>query len=116
LPYGALNSLDEMKVVGLAVIQEGIDVAKAKNIQLSTENAEEIWFKKSDGLPWNFKTSMHQSIEKGSKTEVDFMHGSIVREGVSVGIPTPVNSTLVACVHGIEEYNGGICDRLPETK
>ena len=45
---------------------------------------------------------MLQSLQKGSVTEVDFIHGSVVRWGERKGVPTPVNSTLVACVKGIE--------------
>ena len=35
-------------------------------------------------------------------TELDFIHGSVVRWGERRGLPTPVNSTLAACVKGIE--------------
>ena len=35
-------------------------------------------------------------------TEVDFIHGAVVRWGERAGVPTPVNSTIVACVKGIE--------------
>jgi 2-dehydropantoate 2-reductase len=64
----------------------------------------------SAGLPAEFKTSMLQSLQAGGATEVDFIHGSVMRWGAKVGIPTPVNSTIVACVKGIEfartEYPG----------
>jgi 2-dehydropantoate 2-reductase len=46
---------------------------------------------------------MLQSVEKGSVTEVDFINGAVVREGERLGVPTPVNRTLVACVKGIEK-------------
>jgi 2-dehydropantoate 2-reductase len=45
---------------------------------------------------------MLQSLEKGSVTEIDYINGSVVRWGERVGIPTPVNATLVACIKGIE--------------
>ena len=54
------------------------------------------------GLPDDFKTSMLQSLEKGSITEIDFINGAVVRWGQRCGIATPVNATLVACVKGIE--------------
>jgi 2-dehydropantoate 2-reductase len=46
---------------------------------------------------------MLQSLEKGSRTEIDFINGAVVREGERLGVPTPVNRTLVACVKGIEK-------------
>ena len=45
---------------------------------------------------------MLQSLQAGGTTEVDFIHGSVMRWGAKVGIPTPVNSTLVALVKGLE--------------
>jgi 2-dehydropantoate 2-reductase len=45
---------------------------------------------------------MLQSLEKGSPTEVDFIHGPVVQWGEKCGVPTPVNETLIACVKGIE--------------
>jgi 2-dehydropantoate 2-reductase len=47
-----------------------------------------------------------QSLEKGRKSEVDVIAGAVVREGRKAGIPTPVNQTLVAVVHGIERRIG----------
>jgi 2-dehydropantoate 2-reductase len=45
---------------------------------------------------------MLQSLEKSSITEIDFINGAVVRWGERLNVPTPVNSTLVACIKGIE--------------
>ena len=34
---------------------------------------------------------------------IDFINGAVVREGQRLGVPTPVNRTLVACIKGIEK-------------
>ena len=57
----------------------------------------------SAGLPYEFKASMLQSLEKGSVTEVDYINGAVVRQGALCGVPTPVNQTLVAAIKGIEK-------------
>jgi 2-dehydropantoate 2-reductase len=49
---------------------------------------------------------MLQSLEKGQPTEIDYINGAVVRWGERRGVPTPVNSTLVACVKGIERALG----------
>ena len=54
------------------------------------------------GLPFEFKASMLQSLEKGSVTEIDYINGAVVRQGAKVGVPTPVNQALVACIKGVE--------------
>jgi 2-dehydropantoate 2-reductase len=102
LPYGGLYKVPEIRECAFEAITEGINVAKAINVTLTTENREDIWLKAAEGLPDNFKTSMLQSLEKGTKTEVDYINGSVVRWGERLGIPTPVNKSLVANVKGIE--------------
>lgn len=102
LPYGALYQVPAVEACALAAVAEAMAVAKASGIQLSMTNPRQAWVKASAGLPYEFKASMLQSLEKGSTTEVDYMNGSVVERGAALGIPTPVNSTLVACIKGIE--------------
>lgn len=51
------------------------------------------------------KCSMLQDLEKGRRTEIDAINGSIVREGKRLGIPTPVNEVMVSLVKLQEEKN-----------
>jgi 2-dehydropantoate 2-reductase len=48
------------------------------------------------------KPSMWQDIEKGRKTEVDFVNGYVVRKGKEVGKATPANELVTRIVHQIE--------------
>jgi len=102
LTYGDLYSVPEIEACALAAVDEAMAVAKAHGVTLSVREPREAWRKASEGLPHDFKTSMLQSLEKRSVTEIDFINGVVVRAGAKVGVPTPVNSTLVACVKGIE--------------
>ncbi len=102
LAYGDLYQVPEIKACALAAVQEAMDVAHASGIRLSVNDPEQPWIKAAAGLPPEFKASMLQSLEKGSITEVDYVNGSVVRWGQKCGVPTPVNSTLVACLKGIE--------------
>ncbi|BAQ11239.1 2-dehydropantoate 2-reductase [Bacillus sp. OxB-1] len=102
LPYGGLYKVPEIKEIAVAAVLEGISVAKAHGVSLDTEDPETIWRKAAEGLPAEFKTSLLQSIEKGSETEIDYINGAIVRWGEKRNIPTPLNKTLVASIKGIE--------------
>lgn len=102
LPYGALYQIPEIASTAIAAVREAMDVAAATGVKLSYTDPREAWLKASDGLPEDFKTSMLQSLEKGSITEIDFINGAVVRWGQRCGVPTPVNQTLVACIKGIE--------------
>jgi 2-dehydropantoate 2-reductase len=102
LPYGGLYAVPEIKACALAAVAEGMAVAAAAGVKISYTDPEGPWIKAADGLPPEFKTSLLQSLEKGTATEIDFINGSVVRWGEKCGVPTPVNRALVACVKGIE--------------
>lgn len=102
LPYGPLYRIPQIEATALAAVEEAMAVARAQGIRLATSDPRSAWLKASAGLPEDFKTSMLQSLEKGSLTEIDFINGAVVRHGARLGLPTPVNATLVACVKGIE--------------
>jgi 2-dehydropantoate 2-reductase len=49
------------------------------------------------------KSSSLQSLERGKRTEVDFLNGHIVATARKHGLEAPVNEALVAMVHRIED-------------
>lgn len=102
LTYGQLYDEPLLKATSLAAVGEAIAAAQAAGVALSMTEPERAWTLAAEGLPAAFKTSMLQSLEKGSVTEIDFINGSVVRWGARHGVPTPVNATLVACIKGIE--------------
>jgi len=104
LPYGGLYRMPELKECALEAVSEGMAVAKASGVKLSMKDPTEAWIKASEGLPEDFKPSLLQSLEKGLKTEIDFINGAVVRYGEKCGIPTPVNKTLMASIKGIEYW------------
>lgn len=102
LPYGELYAVPEVQACAVAAVAEAMAVAKASGITLTTTDAQQPWRKAAVGLPFEFKASMLQSLEKGTITEIDFVNGAVVRQGLQCGVPTPVNQALVACIKGIE--------------
>ncbi|WP_342612224.1 2-dehydropantoate 2-reductase [Burkholderia ambifaria] len=102
LTYGQLYGEPLLKSTSLAAVAEAIGVAQAAGVRLSMTEPEQAWTLAAEGLPTAFKTSMLQSLERGAMTEIDFINGSVVRWGQRYGVPTPVNTTLVACIKGIE--------------
>lgn len=108
LAYGPLYRIAEIEATAVAAVQEAMDVARASAVQLSYTDPRAAWTKAAAGLPEDFKTSMLQSLEKGSVTEIDFINGAVVRWGQRSGVPTPVNATLVACIKGIERARAAV--------
>ena len=45
---------------------------------------------------------MGQDIQKGRRTEIDFINGLVAARGDELGIPTPVNRAMVDAVKRVE--------------
>ena len=102
LNFGNLYDLPEIKETAVEAVAEAMRVANALGVNLETAKPEDAWVKASAGLPFDFKPSVLQTLEKRMTTEIDFINGAVVRAGRQAGIATPVNATLVACIKGIE--------------
>jgi 2-dehydropantoate 2-reductase len=102
LVYGLMYQVPELETTACAAVAEAMAVAQAKGLTLSIPDPQTAWNKAGRGLPFEFKASMLQTLEKNSVTEIDYINGAVVREGKRLGIPTPVNETLVALIKGIE--------------
>jgi 2-dehydropantoate 2-reductase len=50
----------------------------------------------------HLKSSMLQSLQRGRRSEIDFMNGYVTEKGQEKGVSTPVNEALTAMVREIE--------------
>ncbi len=106
LPYGLLYQLERVHAVGVEAVEEAVAVATACGVDLGDVDPEGVWQEARRGLPDGFRTSILQSLERGAPTEVGVINGAVVRHGRVVGVPTPVNATLEACVEALELARG----------
>jgi 2-dehydropantoate 2-reductase len=102
LPYGELSVHRDVESMAVATVAEAIRVAQGLGIAVETTDPTVPWRRAWEGLPFGFRASMLQSIDKGSRTEVDVMHGAVCDGGRRAGVPTPINDTLLAAVRGLE--------------
>ncbi|MEN9609862.1 MAG: hypothetical protein RLZZ628_676 [Bacteroidota bacterium] len=103
LCYGDLYQSKALEAVAINAVNEAIAVAQAQKVNITVHEGATAWKMASAGLPYGFKPSMLQSLESGNRTEIDFINGYVVQKGIEMGIPTPFNQTLVACLKGIEQ-------------
>ena len=95
------------------MMTEGVAIAKAKGIELSSDpwamNCKAVSQGGSHGGDvYAHVTSMLDDIRNRSYTEVDWITGSIVRAAREAGVPAPIHETLYRLVKGIEtgwEFN-----------
>jgi 2-dehydropantoate 2-reductase len=82
------------------LLREGIGVAEACGVTFDEGFLEHcVQYLKKAGY---HKTSMHQDIERGSPTEIDWLNGRIAERGRALGLKTPYNFAITALVKGLE--------------
>jgi 2-dehydropantoate 2-reductase len=103
LAYGDLYDMPQLQATGVAAVAEAMLVAKARGVRTNITDPLHAWHKAGAGLPVEFKPSILQTLQRGVRTEVDYINGAVVRLGAQLDVPTPVNSTLLACIQGLEK-------------
>lgn len=107
-PLGALTGLrnGELLEVGWlrelmrGVVEEGRGVALKKGVALS-EDPVEATFRVARATA-NNKNSMLQDLERGRRTEVDYINGAIAREAEGLGMEAPLNRALTLLIKAME--------------
>lgn len=83
-----------------SLLNEALRVAEVSQIELSEadrrEMLERIEYYKGEGR--NAKTSLLLDIEAGRRTEVETIHGALIRQGQSRGLSTPLLDAVYAAV------------------
>ena len=101
VPNGVLAESPEAETLLRAAVAEAAAVARAKGISISGDPAERA-LAVARATATN-RSSMLADMERHAPTEVVVINGAIVREGEALGIPTPVNETLLRLVQAREK-------------
>ena len=104
---GQLNDHAETRELVKLAVAEAVQVAAASDVRLPYDNAVEKVLAVAAATATN-RSSMLQDILRGRATEIDAINGALVREGVRLGVPTPVNATLTLRIKALEKQQG-IC-------
>jgi len=119
---GELLANKKVRSIYIELMFEAMAVAAAMKIKVEPAGAGKLdYYKLLEGKTWlaNFKrhltiriigykyrhikSSSLQSIERGRRTEVDFLNGYICARGRELGVTTPLNDALRVMVHQIED-------------
>jgi len=101
LKNGQLLDYEGTRNILRQAVSEAVKVAKRKRIKLIYEDAIEKTEAVCEATAQNI-SSMLQDVLKSKKTEIDYINGAVVRQGQSIGIPTPINSLLADLVKSFE--------------
>jgi 2-dehydropantoate 2-reductase len=78
-------------------VAEGVAVAQSKGIPLADSHPEDV-LKIFQNLPSQWQPSMLVDLEQGRRLEVEAWNGALSHLGKEMGIPTPANDFIYACL------------------
>lgn len=101
VPAGIMRRVPETRDLLSRSLTEIASVARGKGISLGEDDAA-MTLKFIDRAPAPATTSMQRDIMEGRPSELEALVGAVVRAGVEVGCPTPVNSFLYGALLPLE--------------
>ncbi len=111
--YNAISALSQLRYRHLwahegardvmqMVTEENAAVAAAEGVPVSVEALAQAVRRIVEAMP-EALSSTAQDLQRRRPTEIDSLNGFVVRRGLVLGVPTPVNRTLQALVSLVEQ-------------
>ena len=94
---GEMIASPSIKELMQKTAEEIVAVAKAKGVHLSDKLVEKQ-FKMIESQPYNTTSSLQRDMMEGKPSELDAQNGAVVKMGIEVGIPTPINAFIYHCL------------------
>lgn len=94
---GEIMASPQLKKMMREIADEIVAVAKAKGIYLS-EILVEKQFQMIESQPYNTTSSLQRDMMEGKPSELEAQTGTVVKMGIELGIPTPVNDFIYYCL------------------
>lgn len=97
VPYGEIVATPESRETVRRLVNECVAVARADGVSMPDVDFVEmvLQFAHKHGHVYS---STARDLARGTRTEIDALNGFVVGRGASLGVPTPVNQSLVALV------------------
>ena len=94
---GEMIDSEEIKKMMYQISEEIVAISKVKGVKLSDDIIEKQ-FQIINAQPYNTTASLQRDIMEGKPSELEAQNGTIVRMGIELGIPTPINSFIYNCL------------------
>ncbi|MFX0122841.1 MAG: ketopantoate reductase family protein [Candidatus Hodarchaeota archaeon] len=110
-PLGALLHVPNGQILQKSSIHQIFDGILEEGLAIATRNLPDEDFSQTRDFilgviekTKNNKCSMLQDIERGRKTEIDYMNGFIVQESKRLGLKAPINAAIADLIRHLERY------------
>jgi 2-dehydropantoate 2-reductase len=103
MPYGPLVQVPGVTQVMTDVAAEAVAVGRGLGVALPELDMQPI-LELAVTMAGQY-SSTAQDLARHKPTEIDYLNGYVVRQGLALGIPTPANRVLVTLVRALESIN-----------
>ena len=121
LTLGQMLSIKKLRVIFIEIIREALKVSEALGIRVEpyanrlnyysflegkgklSDLRRHLFIRLIGAKYRREKSTFLQSLERGKKTEVDYLNGFICQKAIEHGIDTPLHEKLTRMVHEVEE-------------
>jgi len=128
MKLGKLLATSKARKIFTALMREAIAVAAAIGIKVEPGGGGKLdYYSFLDGSSFmsdlkrtllmriigfkyrRIRSSSLQSLERGQRTEIDYLNGYICNRGRENGVPTPINDAVVSMIREIETGTRKFC-------
>jgi 2-dehydropantoate 2-reductase len=102
VPNGWLAENPDARAVMSRAARETAEVARGLGVELAFDDPGVRALEVAQATAANYSSTL-QDVLRGTPNELDMINGAVVREGRRLGIPTPVNETLLSLVRASGE-------------
>jgi len=99
---GVYRSVPETRAMLVGVMQEVVAVGRARGVAMGDDAVDRILTNVIDRAPEGTIASMQKDIMEGRRSELEAQNGAVVRMGRELGVPTPINTFIYACLLPME--------------
>lgn len=96
-PIGPIRECPETFDLYRQLAAEAVAVGRAEGVNLDPGYADEL-YAQARTFAAGLKASLLVDLERGKRTEVEYLQGTVVRLGAKHGAPTPVTSVIYALI------------------
>ena len=101
-PMGIYRSVPETRAMLFNVLEEVVQVARARDLAFDKDSAQRILTNEIDTKAAGVFASMQKAIMEGQPSELDNQTGAVIRMGREKNVPTPVNDFIYAALLPME--------------
>lgn len=99
--YGEVRGLKETRQMMSDLMKEIYTLALASGVNIELEFLEKA-MAFIDSFPYDSTSSLTRDVWEGNPSEIECQNGYVVKLGLKLGIPTPVNTFIYNCILPME--------------